>query len=873
MRRILTLLLLTAIVGGIAWWLVRWDKHTHTSGDPWNALPTNAAVIVSIPDPLTTWERFTGTAQLWSAMERMPGCQALHALLLRVGAAAASDPELMRTVSKAPLLLAMPSGTEGGMTIIWSLPADAEVLAALGPAFKLEGDPQLWKGGIATFEPDTALGRLSATWRDGLLLMATSEGLLKESLARLDGPITTDSLLMQARSTLGIGADAHVLVQPGRASRLIERWLDPSTFSQFTVPEGWAGLDVRLRADVVLLSGLLFTPAPTKALAAMERQENMRSTLGRVLPARTNWLRSVSISDPALYLEQTVGAPDSAELFTAYASWIHGPVGQAMAFTLGDSMPAHWAVLRTEDPSAAARALTARCPNGRCDTTAYRGIRIDRVADSGALEAVLGKDFSAFPKPLWAILGDKVVFTEHPAWMREVIDAWTDGNSLALDPRSGRFFQRFSSDAGITWWADGARSFAPLRTMARPATVEGMDRWFKVWQALGGCLLEVSNDRPGIFQIALSLQHAPIGQQEADALWSASVGSSAAGRPWLLKDHLSRTMLILTQDKEHRISLVSCTGKVLWQRELDGPILGEVHQVDRFKNGKLQMLFNTAGRVHLIDRNGKDVEGFPIVTPAPCSAPISVFDYESTREYRVMVPTTDGQLLNFDANGKPVQGWATTTGSPLLAPVEHLRVEGKDILVAARSNGMITVLDRRGTPRYDPGLHLNGITRFFGIRAGSDIPSCVALWADSTGAVLSGTLDGKVDTISMASGGHTLILGRGSDADLLVARGRRDSVFVDDRKGPRFRSFLPEDTDGALFVVEVPGVGEQLGAVSPEREQIRLYRSDGSLWPGFPLKGAAAFRVADINLDGVLELVTTTRDGNVLTYPLEGSKE
>ena len=39
---------------------------------------------------------------------------------------------------------------------------------------------------------------------------------------------------------------------------------------------------------------------------------------------------------------------------------------------------------------------------------------------------------------------------------------------------------------------------------------------------------------------------------------------------------------------------------------------GDVHQIDLYKNGKLQLLFNTQSKLHLIDRNGNNVEQFPI---------------------------------------------------------------------------------------------------------------------------------------------------------------------------------------------------------------------------------------------------------------------
>ena len=59
-----------------------------------------------------------------------------------------------------------------------------------------------------------------------------------------------------------------------------------------------------------------------------------------------------------------------------------------------------------------------------------------------------------------------------------------------------------------------------------------------------------------------------------------------------------------------------------------------------------------------------------------------------------------------------------------------------------------------------------------------------------------------------------------------------------------------------------------MGIVLPEQDQVRLYTKAGDLWPGFPMKGAMQFSVADINLDGVPELVTADSDGVVTVYAL-----
>ena len=118
------------------------------------------------------------------------------------------------------------------------------------------------------------------------------------------------------------------------------------------------------------------------------------------------------------------------------------------------------------------------------------------------------------------------------------------------------------------------------------------------------------------------LHHAPLKQQQGNGvLWETNIGAAIASGPFIVRNHNNNTHEVLVQDANHKIHLLGSTGQILWSKQLEGAMIGGVHQVDRFKNGKLQLLFNTASSIHMIDRNGKDVGGFPVKLKAPATAP------------------------------------------------------------------------------------------------------------------------------------------------------------------------------------------------------------------------------------------------------------
>lgn len=72
----------------------------------------------------------------------------------------------------------------------------------------------------------------------------------------------------------------------------------------------------------------------------------------------------------------------------------------------------------------------------------------------------------------------------------------------------------------------------------------------------------------------------------------------------------------LRQNADNSLELIDENGKLLWKKSFPGKICGSVAQVDHFGNGKIQFLMAEGHRLHLIDRLGREVSGFPMKLPA-----------------------------------------------------------------------------------------------------------------------------------------------------------------------------------------------------------------------------------------------------------------
>ena len=96
--------------------------------------------------------------------------------------------------------------------------------------------------------------------------------------------------------------------------------------------------------------------------------------------------------------------------------------------------------------------------------------------------------------------------------------------------------------------------------------------------------------------------------------------------PVFVSNHKTKGKDILAQDINNNLYLISNKGVVLWKKSLKSAILGKVEQVDLYKNGRLQLVFSTTNRLHIIDRNGKNVGKFPLKFKDEITQPVSVFD-------------------------------------------------------------------------------------------------------------------------------------------------------------------------------------------------------------------------------------------------------
>ena len=182
-----------------------------------------------------------------------------------------------------------------------------------------------------------------------------------------------------------------------------------------------------------------------------------------------------------------------------------------------------------------------------------------------------------------------------------------------------------------------------------------------------------------------------------DLKFVSSIPNDIVLGPLIVKNHINNTNEIIIQDSKNILYLINSRGQVEWTREIDGKIIKEVNQIDSYKNGKLQYVFATEKSLNLLDRKGRDVGKFPLKFKDNITSPVSVFDYDKNKNYRLLI-TQNNELFMFDSKGNRVRGFDYNKKNKIVTTPKHFRIGNKDIIVF-KTIDKLTILNRKGAVR------------------------------------------------------------------------------------------------------------------------------------------------------------------------------
>ena len=300
--------------------------------------------------------------------------------------------------------------------------------------------------------------------------------------------------------------------------------------------------------------------------------------------------------------------------------------------------------------------------------------------------------------PEWvAKLGEFLVYAETDALMENIISSFLDGKVLENDFNFKTLKTALANKSSFLWLGNATH----LNQLWKDNSSRESALWEKIPTANYPLLALQGVEENNYVQIRLTAQSNNPEQSKNSVVnqFTFNLDAPVVSSPQWLKNHRSKTMDVAVQDENNMLYLFSNTGTLFWKKQLAGKIIGSIHQVDLYKNGRLQMAFRTAERFMILDRNGKVVPPFDIKISNEAPQHLAVFDYDLNRNYRFLL--SHGKKLDmFDNRGKKVSGFQLKqTEQALQNPPKHIRFGSNDYIVLQHIDGSVRIVSRIGKDR------------------------------------------------------------------------------------------------------------------------------------------------------------------------------
>lgn len=242
----------------------------------------------------------------------------------------------------------------------------------------------------------------------------------------------------------------------------------------------------------------------------------------------------------------------------------------------------------------------------------------------------------------------------------------------------------------------------------------------------------------------ISLRASSNENEEERGAFKSKLPVASKTKPTWVRNHIDQSNELVFQDRWNRLNLISNGGKRLWSYGITKPISTPIYQIDMYANGKLQYLFGAGNQLHLVDRLGRSVSGFPISTPNDMRL-LNVLDVDKNRQYFFAMSDPFGQVYMYNKYKHLRYGWQPRRlNGEAIGGIKHIKVGNEDYIVAVQKDGVIYVMDKfgRNIEGFPLGVHEESLD--FMLIKGADLQQSALQLLTAKGLVIRVDFTGKV---------------------------------------------------------------------------------------------------------------------------------
>mgnify|MGYP001084872272 CR=1 FL=1 len=907
MRKFLVALLVLFILFFAGYFVFSLKEKVEHNASPKgiNAIPYNAAAILRIKSPLAKWDKLMD-GNYGKQLNEITEVRTLSETLLKFKNASSNNPSFDKLLTNNPIYLsAHMTGVKSYNFLVVSN-FDTENKKTFIDAFskELKGCKVSTRKYEECDITDVVLKKentsLSVVFENNLIIISTSSILIEDAILQLKHRIPLDEKKEFAKlfKTADLSLDANLFVNYSEVGNLLNVFgsTKNSAKQKFNQFGNWMEVDLKIADNGIMMNGFsLIKDSSSTFLSNLKDLSPAKINATSIVPDNISFMSSLSFDDYQEYRKKFKEQLQSQQKLYQYEKniadfnkthklnlkedlfkWI----GNEFCFfmTQGDQenpMENACVAIHSNNIELATEKLRKieKATGHKNDSSLFSNHVIYNLGLPNLLKFALGDYFKGNKRSYYTVLEDYIVFGNDVGNLKNVINSYVRRKTLVKDKDFNQFYEHFSTKSNYFVYINPkkAKNFWSYFLSKDIAKVfNDNQEIIDGFEAVGFQAVSHNN----LYYTNIYSNYNVIEESADLNLITFELDTSYTQAPWLVKNHYTKETEMLLQDDRNKLYLINNVGIILWEKQLENKIIGEVHSIDRYHNKKYQYLFGTGNKLHLLDRNGNNVDRFPIKLKRPQTKGIAVLDYDKNKSYRILVPSGK-YLTSYNKEGKIVKGWEFNGAKSSIANTPQLlQVGKKDYIIFNDISGHVYTLNRKGEQRIKYHNKLPKGKDNYEIYLNSGLSNSGIITTDTSGTIMFLKMNDQITNITTRNftKEHQFYLGK------LTSNSSSDVLYYEDEevyayKLSKNKILSIKDLDfKPTFGIKTHLINKDglriITMTDRPNNKIYAFNQEGKLLDNFPIEGNSDVLIADLNDDGKYKMIIGNKEGNLFVYTL-----
>ncbi len=864
------------LVSGLVFLVLFLSQGNSKQLNAWQAIPEDAIFVTEWPKPGNLWNKITNQTSFWPLLQKVDEIAAIEKNIQWVDSLFVANEEVINALKTNKTLVSLHKLEEtfGFLLVVetGNRLSISDVRSALQNKFSagIELVERGQENMSSLLIVDAASGRqYTFALEKGLLIGSFNKTLLDKAILALKNGngVQGQLALKRLEATKGQAAEAYAYLNYKYLADLIGISATnkySAGLSDFIAQMAdWSALDVLVKEQDVLFNGYALADSGDY-LYQFRGLKSGLSTIYNILPYNTHIFLSINVEDIFTFWQRTANRAKVNDFEKSFGLNIRDELLPSLSGELGlvytafSDKPLFVARLEQEQLASRFMDRLSRVAGGRNSRKVENAV-IHQLNATGFTGKIFGDAFGKPDGNYYLITDQYLLIADELSLLEEVLHLYRSGRTLDMNDNFKRFRQNMSDQANLSLYLNLRDALPLLETFGSNQLRYQLKRNQQVFGEFEALALQFMSFNDLIYQ-SITLKHNPNYKEESLVAWKTVLDNPIVGKPHIVEDHITSKYNLIVFDAENQLYLINPDGEILWKKQLSEAPISEVFVVDYYKNGKLQFLFNTANYLHLIDRNGNNVAGYPIKLRSQATNGIAVFDYNNRKDYRILVSCADKLTYNYEIKGNQVDGWQKPRSVEIVTKqVERLIASGKDYIIITDIKGNVRIVDRRGNVRISPRgrLEKSVYADFYVNRTNS---KGILLTSDKQGKLLYVSATGQLSTTDFGqySPEHFFLyedFNQDGNTDFVYLDGNELHIFDRFKKDLYSYTFKNNIVTKPRFI-NITKRKRLLGIVSENAREIYLIDKNGKMIISSGLTGETPFAVGSLHDGDEINLIT-----------------